>query len=116
VGIIYNQKDLTTREYPRGRWEGAVSITKARNGFRKEGLELVSGRNRKVNNVLEGCTGFVRGPSGKLAYFCLDAAGPFGRCYYRTAKHDKDYQGGNNHFCHPDDIYAAVRDLLQRGY
>ena len=37
--IIYTDTD---REYPKGRYEGAISVTKVRNAMRKAGYELVN--------------------------------------------------------------------------
>ena len=111
--IIYNEKDFGMRDYPRGHWEGALSITKVRNALKKEGLEVVNGQNNSVNGVREGCSGFAKHPDGRLVYFHSDASfGGYAQCYYRTAKHDRDYTGGSNHNCSNAELIKGIKTLF----
>lgn len=110
--IIYT--DLN-RDYPKGRYEGAISVTKVRNAMRKAGYELVNAKNSRRNNVLEGSFGFIKDPkSGRLVYFDADASACFNgdKVLYRTAKHDRDYTGGTNRYADFSELAESVRDLF----
>ena len=110
--IIYTGPD---GDYPRGRYEGAISVTKVRNAMRKAGYELVNAKNSRRNNVLEGSFGFIRDPkSGRLVYFDADASACYNgdKVLYRTAKHDRDYTGGTNRYADFSELGQAVSDLF----
>lgn len=110
--IIYTDTD---RDYPKGRYEGAISVTKMRNAMRKAGYELVNARNERRNNVLEGSFGFIKDPvSGRLVYFSADASACFksDEVLYRTAKHDHDYIGGINRYANFKELAESVRNLF----
>lgn len=95
---------------------GAVSMTKVKNAFKRVAPDLVlSLRNSRVNGQLQGCTGFVTDPAtGRVAYLSTDANhGTNSQALYRTAAHDKDYQGGTNRFCDVDELPERVIDLLR---
>lgn len=110
--IIYTDTD---RDYPKGYYEGAISVTKVRNAMKKLGYELVNARNDRCNNVLEGSSGFIKDPaSGRLVYFSADASACYngGKVLYRTAEHDHDYTGGYNRYADFSELGEAVRDLF----
>ena len=110
--IIYTDTD---REYPKGRYEGAISVTKVRNAMRRAGYELVNASNNRCNNVLEGSSGFIKDPaSGRLVYFSADASACYNgdKVLYRTAKHDRDYTGGANRYADFSELGKAVADLF----
>lgn len=110
--IIYTDTD---RDYPKGRYEGAISVTKMRNAMKKLGYELVNARNDRCNNVLEGSSGFIRDPaSGRLVFFSADASACYNgdKVLYRTAEHDHDYTGGYNRYADFSELGEAVRDLF----
>lgn len=110
--IIYTDTD---RDYPKGRYEGAISVTKVRNAMKKAGYELVNARNERCNNVLEGSFGFIKDPSsGRLVYFSADASACYNgdKVLYRTARHDRDYTGGTNRYADFSELADAVRDLF----
>ena len=105
----------TNRDYPKGRYEGAISVTKVRNAMRKAGYELVNASNNRRNNVLEGSSGFIKDPvSGRLVYFSTDASACYNgdKVLYRTAKHDRDYTGGINRYADFSELSKAVTDLF----
>ena len=107
--IIYT--DLN-RDYPKGYYEGAISVTKMRNAMRKVGYELVNASNDRRNNVLEGSSGFIKDPvSGRLVYFSADASFS-DRILYRTAKDERDYTGGANLYAGFSELGQAVADLF----
>lgn len=110
--IIYTD---VNRDYPKGYYEGAISVTKVRNAMRKTGYELVNAKNERRNNVLEGSSGFIKDPaSGRLVYFSADASACYNgdKVLYRTAKHDRDYTGGTNRYADFSELGEAVRDLF----
>lgn len=110
--IIYTD---VNRDYPKGRYEGAISVTKMRNAMKKLGYELVNARNDRCNNVLEGSSGFIKDPaSGRLVYFSADASACYNgdKVLYRTAEHDHDYTGGYNRYADFPELGRAVRDLF----
>jgi fructose-1,6-bisphosphatase/inositol monophosphatase family enzyme len=110
--IIYKNE---LADYPRGRYEGAISVTKVRNAMKKRGYELVNAKNSRRNNVLEGSFGFIKDPAtGKLVYFDADASACFNgdKVLYRTAKHEKDYTGGTNRYADFSELGQAVADLF----
>lgn len=110
--IIYTDTD---RDYPKGRYEGAISVTKMRNAMRKAGYELVNASNNRCNNVLEGSSGFIKDPvSGRLVYFSADASACYngGKVLYRTARHDRDWTGGTNCYADFSDLAESVRELF----
>jgi len=112
--IVYTDTD---RDYPKGRYEGAVSVTKVRNAMRKAGYELVNAKNSRRNNVLEGSFGFIRDPkSGRLVYFDADASACFNgdKVLYRTAKHEKDYTGGTNNYVEFGRLAEAVGGMFAK--
>ena len=112
--IIYTE---TNRDYPKGRYEGAISVTKVRNAMKKAGYELVNASNNRCNNVLEGSSGFIKDPaSGRLVYFSADASACYNgdKVLYRTAKHDRDYTGGANRYVDFSKLAEAVSDLFAR--
>lgn len=114
MGIIYSQ-GFGEADYPRGRWEGAVSVTKVRNAARKAGLEVVNARNDSVNRVRTGCSGFLKSPDGRHVYFSQDCSGSGDRRFlYRTAAHDRDWTGGGNNWCAPDaaELVRAASGLM----
>lgn len=107
--IVYTD---TNRDYPKGYYEGAISVTKMRNAMRKAGYELVNASNDRCNNVLEGSSGFIKDPaSGRLVYFSADASFS-DKVLYRTAKHDRDYTGGTNRYADFSELGQAVADLF----
>lgn len=110
--IIYTD---TNRDYPKGHYEGAISVTKVRNAMKKAGYELVNASNNRRNNVLEGSSGFIKDPaSGRLVYFSADASACYNgnKILYRTAKHDRDYTGGTNRYADFSELGKAVADLF----
>ena len=110
--IIYTE---TNRDYPKGRYVGAISVTKVRNAMRKAGYELVNASNNRRNNVLEGSSGFIKDPaSGRLVYFSADASACYNgdKVLYRTAKHDRDYTGGTNRYADFSELGKAVENLF----
>lgn len=110
--IIYTE---TNRDYPKGRYVGAISVVKVRNAMRKAGYELVNASNNRRNNVLEGSSGFIKDPaSGRLVYFSADASACYNgdKVLYRTAKHDHDYTGGTNRYAYFSELVDAVADLF----
>lgn len=110
--IIYRNE---LADYPHGRYEGAISVTKVRNAMKREGLELVNAGNNRCNNVLEGSSGFIREPStGRLIYFSADASCTYNgdKVLYRTAKHDRDYTGGCNNYCDFSELGRHVKALF----
>lgn len=110
--IIYKNE---LADYPHGRYEGAISVTKVRNAMRKAGYELVNAKNERRNNVLEGSFGFIKDPaSGRLVYFSADASACYNgdKVLYRTAKHEKDYTGGTNRYADFSELGRAVADLF----
>lgn len=110
--IIYTD---TNRDYPKGYYKGAISVTKVRNAMRKAGYELVNAKNSRRNNVLEGSFGFIKDPkSGRLVYFDADASAYFNgdKVLYRTARHDRDYTGGTNRYVNFSELGQAVADLF----
>ena len=110
--IIYTD---INRDYPKGRYEGAISVTKVRNAMRRAGYELVNASNNRCNNVLEGSSGFIKDPaSGRLVYFSADASACYNgdKVLYRTARHDRDYTGGANRYADFSELAKAVSDLF----
>ena len=110
--IIYTD---VNRDYPKGYYKGAISVTKMRNAMRKAGYELVNASNDRRNNVLEGSSGFIKDPaSGRLVYFSADASACFNgdKVLYRTAQHDHDYTGGYNRYADFGELVDAVRALF----
>lgn len=92
---------------------GAVGMTKVKNAINKliPGLQ-VELSNSRVNGQLRGCSGFVTNPAnGRIAYLSTDT-GHSGEALYRTAAHTKDYTGGRNNFCHPDELANNVCSLI----
>ena len=110
--IVYT--DLN-RDYPKGHYEGAISVAKMRNAMRRAGYELVNASNDRCNNVLEGSSGFIRDPkSGRLVYFSANASACYNgdKVLYRTARHDRDYGGGTNRYADFSELGQAVADLF----
>lgn len=110
--IIYTDMN---RDYPKGRYAGAISVVKVRNAMRKAGYELVNAKNSRRNNVLEGSFGFIKDPaSGLLVYFDADASACYNgdKVLYRTARHDRDYAGGTNRYVEFSGLGQAVADLF----
>ena len=110
--IVYT--DLN-RDYPKGYYKGAISVTKVRNAMKKLGYELVNASNSRRNNVLEGSFGFIKDPAtGKLVYFDADASACYNgdKVLYRTANSDRDYSGGTNRYAEFPRLGQAVRDLF----
>lgn len=110
--IVYTD---TNRDYPKGRYVSAISVTKVRNAMRKAGFELVNAKNSRRNNVLEGSFGFIKDPkSGRLVYFSADASACFNgdKVLYRTARHDRDWTGGTNRYADFGGLGEAVKDLF----
>jgi len=110
--IIYTETD---RDYPKGYYEDAISVTKVRNAMRKAGYELVNASNDRRNNVLDGSSGFIKDPaSGRLVYFSADASACYNgdKILYRPAKHDRDYTGGDNRYVDFSKLGQAVADLF----
>lgn len=114
--IVYTQSPYEA-DYPRGYYKGAISITKVRNLLRKHGLEIVNGLNNRVNNVLEGSSGFIRrekdGKDGRLVYFNTD--GYNGQVLFREAADERDYTGGTNNYCPFGALPWKVLEMLERG-
>ena len=110
--IIYTGPDA---DYPKGHYVGAISVTKVRNAMKKIGYELVNASNNRCNNVLEGSSGFVKHPDGRLVYFSCDHSCVTPPCLYRTAENDRDYHGGPNNFCSDlPSLCDGVRSLFER--
>lgn len=84
-----------------------IGIVKARNLFRGVG-EVLNGRNVRVNGVLRGSSGFVRIPGSlTLVYFNTEDPGCgilSEKILIRTAKDERDFVGGFNHFVSRDDF------------
>lgn len=91
---------------------GAISMTKIKNALKRRYPDLVPQlRNDRINGSLQGCTGFVTNPAnGQVAY--LSTQGVRGESIYRTAAHTKDFTGGRNHFCPPDELIERVAELI----
>ena len=110
--IIYTD---INRDYPKGRYEGAIGVTKVRNAMRRAGYELVNASHNRCHNVLEGSPRFLKdAASGRLAYFSADASACYngGKVLYRTARHDRDYTGGANRYADFSELGKAVADLF----
>lgn len=77
---------------------------------------VVSLRNVRVNGALFGCSGFVTDPkTGRIVYVCTDHNHgiSYNKALYRTARHDKDFTGGHNHFASYDELPVKVIQLLE---
>ena len=116
--VIYNQKDLGMRDYPRGHLKGSISVTKVRNAFKPLGYTLAkTSHNTRINGVLRGCVVMIQDPkSGRTVYADTEDAATGitgGQMLYRPARHDRDWTGGRNCWCRPDDLVEKVRELME---
>lgn len=116
--VVYNEKDLGMRDYPRGHLKGSISVTKVRNAFKPLGFALAkTSHNTVVNGVRRGSSGFVVDPrTGRHVYFDTEDAATGlmgGQMLYRPARHDRDWTGGRNCWCRPDDLVERVRALME---
>ena len=104
-------------DYPRSVVQGAFTAVKLRNALRRLNPDLdVQLRNVRVNNSLQGCSGFVTDPAtGHIVYVCADRNhGTARTSYLRVARSVRDYTGGRNHSSTfvVDELAQAVVDLL----
>ncbi|MCQ2300289.1 MAG: hypothetical protein MJZ81_09225 [Bacteroidales bacterium] len=66
--------------------------------------DMVNFKNIKVNGVVRGCSGFLRYSNGNYVYVntepsCLSSLSD--KILYRSAKNEKDFTGGENHYVKP---------------
>lgn len=77
-------------------------------------------KNISRNCVKTGCSGFVTNlRTGIIVYInteMMDLAHTSGPILYRTAAHNKDYRGGQNHFSKVENIADRVVKMLENGY
>jgi len=97
---------------------GPLAMTKLRNALVRLSPDLkVELRNVRINEQLQGCSGFVTNPAtGKIAYVSTDCnLDPrLGDALYRTAEHTRDYRGGLNQFSSYVELPQAIVDMLAR--
>ena len=110
--IIYDNS--RPGDYPPGKLRGYISSRKVRSVVGKMRYELVNVSTISVNHVRRGCSGFIKDPDkGILVYFSTEplAFEKPGRILYRSAKNERDYVGGSNHWCDLADLPHAVKRL-----
>ena len=111
--IIYDNRKPAY--YPPGKLRGYISSRKVKSLVSGLGYELVKVSTISVNHIRRGCDGFIKDPDkGILIYFTTEP-GAFqspGRVLYRSAKDEKDYCGGSNHYCDIKDLAHAVKRLF----
>lgn len=111
--IIYDKG--RPAEYPYGKLRGYISSRKVRSLVSGLGYELVKVSTISVNHIRRGCSGFIKDPEkGILIYFSTEplAFQAPGQVLYRSAKDEKDYCGGSNHYCDIKDLAHAVKRLF----
>lgn len=81
-----------------------ILATKLKNRFPH--ADFVQLKNVSVNGDKRGCTGFIQA-NGKIVYVNTEVLG--GGYLYRTAKHLKDYIGGQN--CYARDLDGLVQGI-----
>jgi hypothetical protein len=108
---------MASNDYDLPKIPGVVSMTKVKNALKsvRPGL-IVKISNVRVNGQLQGCSGLITDPAtGHVVYISTDVNHGTSRgALYREAKHDRDYTGGQNHFCPHDEIVQHALDLLDR--
>ena len=64
-------------------------------------------------------SGFIS-KDDKYCYFCIEDLRDTNSCFdnvlYRSAKNNKDFTGGSNHFCNCEEFEISVKRLLERGF
>jgi hypothetical protein len=111
--IIYDNSKPA--DYPPGKLRGYISSRKVKSLVSGLGYELVKVSTTSVNRIRRGCSGFIKDPDkGILIYFDTEpiAFQSPGRVLYRSAKDEKDYCGGSNHYCDIKDLAHAVKRLF----
>lgn len=87
-----------------------ILSTKLKNAF--PATYTVALRNININGNKRGCSGFVSF-NGKTVYINTEPCGSLG-LMFRTAKHDKDYTGGQNQWAkNIDTLVSGVVSLLK---
>jgi hypothetical protein len=86
-----------------------ILATKLKNKFPSEfDVQL---KNIIINGDKRGCSGFIS-YNGKIVYVTTEPLGTMG-LMYRTAKHNKDYQGGANQWAKGvDNLVSAVMKTI----
>lgn len=111
--IIYDNREPA--DYPSGKLRGYISSRKVKSLVSGLGYELVKVSTTSVNHIRRGCSGFIKDPDkGILIYFDTEpiAFQSPGQVLYRSAKDEKDYCGGSNHYCDIKDLAHAVKRLF----
>lgn len=86
-----------------------ILSTKLKNRFPH--ADLVQLKNISVNGDKRGCSGFIQ--RGDAIVYVNTEVG-FGGYLYRTAKHLKDYTGGQNQYARDlDSLVAGINQLLK---
>lgn len=102
-------------EYNLPKLTGVISMTKVKNALKRDHPDLDAKlSNIRINGQLQGCSGFITDPAtGAVVYISTDVNhGTSRQALYRTAKHERDFTGGRNHFCDAGDIVACAVGLL----
>lgn len=116
-----------TSDYPKTKVPGCVSLVQLRAALARSRLklEIVNGKNIRVNGELRGCSGFITAVEPTFCCGCTTVVyfnterscyGPLsGRFLYRLAASTNDYSGkGPNQYCadNADALVAAVKPLF----
>ena len=87
-----------------------ILSTKLKNQFSP--THDVALKNISVNGDKRGCSGFIS-LNGAIVYVNTEKCGSLGYLY-RTAKHLKDYEGGQNRFARDmESLVSGVNQLLR---
>lgn len=112
IKAIMNQDyDHEQPDIPRSKDFNKAFRAEVRKQIKPFGFELLP----QKSSLYCGASGFVKSSDGKFVYFNSGDYrwdNPFERILIRTAKDEKDYTGGGNHYCDLKDFGTAVKDLM----
>ena len=109
AGVTFESSCYETKEF-------ASFARKCKNALKKEcathGIEL-----KKFNKGHFECSAFLQASSGKMCYLHIgdmrDGVRAFERVLYRTARDDRDFTGGMNHFASLANVVEEVARLCE---
>ena len=109
AGVEFESSCYETKEF-------ASFARKCKTALKKEcvahGLEL-----KKFSKGHFEVSAFLKAPTGKMCYLHIgdmrDGARAFGRVLYRTARDQRDFSGGMNHFAPLANVVEKVAQLCE---
>jgi hypothetical protein len=107
---------MATSDYNLPKLGGTLAMTKLKNMILQVDPDLkVELKNIRINGQLQGCSGFVTNPATqKIAYVSTDTNHGTSRnnALLRSAKHTRDYTGGQNRFSGYAELPQELVDLI----